>query len=121
MLRKTAGDRHRGLDAIIGRSTDPKMVAEMKAKKATIDSELAKELKDLEDEYRKRENQIAREVQSKTMDREADQQALLQERQIEEKREIFTKFLPDSMMEEINDQMAGLEREELKKYKAEQE
>jgi len=53
------------------------------------------------------------------MDREAEQIAIIQERQIQEKQEIFSRFLPDQMMTDIYDSMASEERDELKKYQDE--
>jgi len=44
----------------------------MIAKKAKLDEELQKGLTTLENEYRKREGEVQREVQGKTMDREAE-------------------------------------------------
>jgi len=72
LLKQQAEDRKRGLDAIIGRSTDQKVVKEMISKKGDIDSQLATEINALEEEYRKKEGLVTREVQGKTMDRETD-------------------------------------------------
>jgi len=47
-LKQQAEDRKRGLDAIIGRSTDQKVVKEMVQKKAGIDGQLATDLEALE-------------------------------------------------------------------------
>jgi hypothetical protein len=119
MLRKQAEDRKRGIDAIISRTPDKKVTTDMIAKKAKLDEDLQKGLAELENEYRKREGVVQREVQGKTMDREAEQIAIIQERQIEEKQEIFTRFLPDQMMTDIYDSMAAEERDELKAYQEE--
>jgi hypothetical protein len=94
---------------------------EMIAKKAKMDEDLKTGLAALDNEYRKREGLVQREVQGKTMDREAEQIAIIQERQIEEKQEIFTRFLPDQMMTDIYDSMAAEERDELKAYQGELE
>lgn len=72
LLKQQAEDRKRGLDAIIGRSTDQKVVKEMISKKGDIDNQLATEVNALEEEYRKKEGLVTREVQGKTMDRETD-------------------------------------------------
>jgi hypothetical protein len=100
-LKQQAEDRKRGLDAIIGRSTDQKVVKEMVQKKAGIDGQLATDLEALEEEYRKKEGLATRDVQGKTMDREADQIGRIQEEQNAEKREIFERFLPEAMMEDV--------------------
>ena len=59
-----------------------------------IEEELKKSLGGMEDEYRHKEAQIAREVQAATMDREKDTIGRVQERQISEKEEIFSTLLP---------------------------
>jgi hypothetical protein len=62
LLKQQAEDRKRGLDAIIGRSTDQKVVKEMISKKGDIDGQLATDLDALEEEYRKKEGLVTREV-----------------------------------------------------------
>lgn len=41
-------------------------------KKASIDGQLEKDLAALEEEYRKKEGTVTRDIQGKTMDRESD-------------------------------------------------
>lgn len=60
--RKTAEDRKRGLDAIIGRSADQKTVKEMVQKKAAVDQDLEKALQEIADFYRKQEHLVTRDV-----------------------------------------------------------
>jgi hypothetical protein len=116
-LKQQAEDRKRGLDAIIGRSTDQKVVKEMVQKKAGIDGQLATDLEALEEEYRKKEGLATRDVQGKTMDREADQIGRIQEEQNAEKREIFERFLPEAMMEDVLAAAEQEDREAMAKYK----
>jgi len=117
LLKQQAEDRKRGLDAIIGRSTDQKVVKEMVQKKAGIDGQLATDLEALEEEYRKKEGLATRDVQGKTMDREADQIGRIQEEQNAEKREIFERFLPEAMMEDVLAAAEQEDREAMAKYK----
>lgn len=116
-MKQQAEDRKRGLDAIIGRSTDQKVVKEMVQKKAGIDGQLATDLEALEEEYRKKEGLATRDVQGKTMDREADQIGRIQEEQNAEKREIFERFLPEAMMEDVLAAAEQEDREAMAKYK----
>ena len=62
LLKQQAEDRKRGLDAIIGRSADQKVVKEMIAKKGEIEGKLGKDIEDLEEEYRKKEGSLTRDV-----------------------------------------------------------
>jgi len=62
LLKQQAEDRKRGLDAIIGRSADQKVVKEMIAKKGEIEGSLQKDLDALEAEYRKKEGKLTRDV-----------------------------------------------------------
>jgi len=117
LLKQQAEDRKRGLDAIIGRSTDQKVVKEMVQKKAGFDGQLATDLEALEEEYRKKEGLATRDVQGKTMDREADQIGRIQEEQNAEKREIFERFLPEAMMEDVLAAAEQEDREAMAKYK----
>lgn len=58
-----------------------------------------------------------RDVQGKTMDREADQIGRIQEEQNAEKREIFERFLPEAMMEDVLAAAEQEDREAMAKYK----
>jgi len=71
----------------------------------------------LEEEYRKKEGTITREVQGKTMDRESDQIGVIQEQQNAEKRAIFERFLPNAMMDDVLDAAEAEDRAEMIKYK----
>lgn len=117
LLKQQAEDRKRGLDAIIGRSADQKVVKEMIAKKGEIEGSLQKDLDNLEAEYRKKEGTLTRDVQGKTMDREQDQIGVIQEQQNAEKKEIFLRFLPDAMMGDILEAAEEEDRIEMLKYK----
>ena len=58
----------------------------------------------------RKEAQITKEVQKRCQDREVSYIADLQEKQIEEKQEIFSQCLPDSLMTELNAQMGEEDR-----------
>lgn len=117
VLKKNAEDRERGLEAIISRAIDPKVIAEMEAKKAAINVELDAELAEIERDYSEQENAIHREIQSRTMDREVDCMERLQRDQLGEKREIFNKYLPDNLMQGIYDSLDREENEEMAAYR----
>ena len=125
-LRKNAADRKRGIDAIISRTHEPTELKKLEQKKADIDNKLEKDIGDIEVEYMRKEAQITKEVQKRCQDREVSFIADLQEKQIQEKQEIFSQHLPDSLLTELNAQMgeedrkAMLElREQLEKQNAE--
>ena len=65
-LRKAADDRKRGIDAIISRLNEPAEVAKYEKKKAEIDAKLEDDLRDIENDYARKEAKIMREVQERT-------------------------------------------------------
>ena len=65
-LRKAADDRKRGIDAIISRLNEPAEVAKYEKKKADIDAKLEDDLRDIENDYARKEAKIMREVQERT-------------------------------------------------------
>ena len=116
-LRKNAADRKRGIDAIISRTHEPTELAKLEQRKKDIDSKLDKELLDIENEYMRKEAQITRDVQKRCQDREVSYIADLQEKQIQEKQEIFSQYLPDSLMTQLNAQMGEEDRKAMEELR----
>jgi hypothetical protein len=109
-VRKGTADKKRGIDAIISRTIDQGQIADLKKQKDKLDLEMNQEIEEIEETYRKKEAQITREVQERTADREAMKIEELSNRQIDEKREIFEHFLPESMMTTLNQKLGDQER-----------
>ena len=116
-LRKNAADRKRGIDAIISRTHEPTELKKLEQKKADIDSKLEKDIGDIEVEYMRKEAQITKEVQKRCQDREVSFIADLQEKQIQEKQEIFSQHLPDSLLTELNAQMGEEDRKAMQELR----
>lgn len=116
-LRKNAADRKRGIDAIISRTHEPTELAKLEQRKKDIDSKLDKELLDIENDYMRKEAQITRDVQKRCQDREVSFIADLQEKQIQEKQEIFTQYLPDSLLTNLNAQMGEEDRKAMEELR----
>ena len=98
LARKNNHDRKRGLDALISRTIDPVERIRMQKIKDQCDKELEKELEDIEKEYQKMEADITVRIQKKSLDRENECVAKLQEEQLKEKNLIFETLLPQSML-----------------------
>jgi hypothetical protein len=94
LARKNNHDRKRGLDALISRTIDPVERIRMQKIKDQCDKELDKELEDIEKEYQKMEADITVRIQKKSLDRENECVAKLQEEQLKEKNLIFETLLP---------------------------
>lgn len=62
VLRKTAHDRKRGIDAIISRTNEPTQVAKLEEQKTKIDAQLDKDLLEIENNFMRKEGLITREV-----------------------------------------------------------
>jgi len=116
-LRKNAADRKRGIDAIISRTHEPTELKKLEQKKADIDSKLEKDISDIEVEFMRKEAQITKEVQKRCQDREVSFIADLQEKQIQEKQEIFSQHLPDSLLTELNAQMSEEDRKAMQELR----
>merc|ERR1719438_228561 len=116
-LRKNAADRKRGIDAIISRTHEPTELKKLEQKKADIDSKLEKDISDIEVEFMRKEAQITKEVQKRCQDREVSFIADLQEKQIQEKQEIFSQHLPDSLLTELNAQMSEENRKAMQELR----
>lgn len=116
-LRKNAADRKRGIDAIISRTHEPTELKKLEQKKADIDNKLEKDIGDIEVEYMRKEAQITKEVQKRCQDREVSFIADLQEKQIQEKQEIFSQHLPDSLLTELNAQMGEEDRKAMQELR----
>lgn len=71
VIRKAAEDRCRGLDAIISTTDDQKRLKELTQRKKVVMNDLDKEINLIEDDFRKRETKKVREIQGRSMDREA--------------------------------------------------
>ena len=87
LARKNNHDRKRGLDALISRTIDPVERIRMQKIKDQCDKELEKE-------YQKMEADITVRIQKKSLDRENECVAKLQEEQLKEKNLIFETLLP---------------------------
>ena len=99
--RKAAKDRKAGLEALATREDDPGKKQNYQNKIVDVDKQLEKELGDLDDEYIKQENKIQRQIQQRTQDREVRSIEKLQNQQLEEKNEIFEKYLPNTLLGEM--------------------
>ena len=126
-MRKGAADRKKGIDAIIARTHEPTELEKLEQRKKEIDSKLEKDLADIENEYIKKEGMINHEVQKRNQQREVDYIQELQQKQLEEKQEIFMTYLPNSLMTNLITQMKEEDikamqalREQLEKQNAEQ-
>ena len=65
----------------------------------------------------RKEAQITKEVQKRCQDREVSFIADLQEKQIQEKQEIFSQHLPDSLLTELNAQMGEEDRKAMQELR----
>lgn len=79
-VRQGGADRKKGIDALISRTIDEGEVQRLEALKKTIDGEIDKEIKDLEEHYRKAEQDITRHVQERCQNREVAKIDELQQR-----------------------------------------
>ena len=68
--RKAAKDRKAGLEGLVAREVDPGKKQNYQNQIAEVDKQLEKELSDLDDEYKKQEGKIQRQIQQRTQDRE---------------------------------------------------
>jgi len=116
-LRKNAADRKRGIDAIISRTHEPAELAKLEQKKKDIDNKLDRELLEIENDFMKKEGQIKRDVQIRCQAREVKYIEELNDKQIEEKQEVFLKHLPDSLMTQLNGQMGEEDRKAMAELK----
>lgn len=81
-----------------------------------------KALHDLENSFRLKEQALDREVSERYYDLESQKLQWLKEEQLKEKREIMDKYLPmDSVIRDINREIAEEEERELQEFKREQE
>ena len=117
LARKNNHDRKRGLDALISRTIDPVERIRMQKIKDQCDKELEKELEDIEKEYQKMEADITVRIQKKSLDRENECVAKLQEEQLKEKNLIFETLLPQSMLNVFLKENVDEERIELEKLR----
>lgn len=117
LARKNNHDRKRGIDAILSRVMDPKERQRLEAQKEKCDVELAKEIENIEQEYVKMEQDITVRIQKKSLDRENEKVAQLQEEQLKEKNLIFAKLLPESMLNNFLKDNADEERIEVEKLR----
>jgi len=117
LARKNNHDRKRGIDAIISRVTNQSEKKRLEAAKAQCDQELEKEIRDIENEYVKLEADVAVRIQRKSLDRENERVAQLQEEQLKEKQLIFEKLLPESMLHTFIKGTANEELIELEKLR----
>ena len=116
-IRKQCKDRTKGIDALISRTIDDGEVAKLEAQKKDIEIQMQKEIKELEDEYKKTEASITKDVQKRCQDREVNMIEQLQQRQIEEKKKIFQHYLPDSLMTTLHDKLGEQERKEIEQLR----
>ncbi len=75
----------------------------------------------VEDEFRKREAKKVKEIQGRSMDREAVTLNKMSDLQFKEKREIFEIFLPDTLMKDIYEELGKKEHEDMEMYMRELE
>jgi hypothetical protein len=119
VLRKNLEDRKRGLMAIIQRTDDPAQVRELQQRMKNIEAETTREINKLETEFVKAETRKTRDIQERSMDRETRALQEMSEMHMEEKRQIFESYLPDSLMKDIYAQLAQKEHEDMEIYKRE--
>ena len=110
-VRKQADDKSKGLKALLAREVNPEKQAEFQKKLDNIEIEKEKELTELDAEFLLQEGKITREVQKRTQDREVSNIEKLQNRQLEEKNNIFQKYLPNSL---VGDMVSALNEQEKK-------
>ena len=116
--RKTANDRKKGLEALLSRETDPEKKQKYQGQIDEINKGVDNELKELEDEYTKLEGKITREIQQRTQDREVSNIEKLQNTQLEEKDNIFQKYLPNTMLGEMVAELNEQEKKDIEELKA---
>jgi len=86
-----------------------------------VTEDLEKEINMIEENFRKREANKIREIQGRSMDREAVTLNQMSDLQFKEKREIFEIFLPDTLMKDIYEELGKKEREDMEVYMRELE
>ena len=116
-LRKAAEDRKRGIDALISREHEPSQLKKLENKKKEIDQKLEEDIAQVENDFARREAIIMRDVQKRTQDREVKYLAEITEKQREEKQEIFNQHLPDSLMAQLNEDMAEEDKKQMQVLK----
>ena len=116
MARKSADDRIKGIDVVISRTIDPKEIDRLQRLKKETDIDVNKELDDIENDFNKKEAKLTREVQGRTMEREAQALAQLTKHHQDEKKEIFEKYLPDELMRSFYNEFSKEENADLQKY-----
>lgn len=84
-----------------------------------IEAETSREINKLESEFVKAETRKTRDIQERNMDRETRALQEMSELHMEEKRQIFESYLPDSLMKDIYAQLAQKEQEDMEIYKKE--
>jgi len=118
LLKRQAADRGAGISAIIngGKATTAE-VSRLNRQKNELESNLKRALADNEAEYKKLENGLLKEVNARTIEREADSLDELTTEQLNERKEIFNKFLPDTLITDLNGRLDGKEAAELAAFK----
>jgi hypothetical protein len=105
--------------AIIQRTDDPAQVRELQQRMKNIEAETTREINKLESEFVKAETRKTRDIQEHNMDRETRALQEMSELHMQEKRQIFESYLPDSLMKDIYAQLAQKEQDDMEIYKKE--
>lgn len=119
VLRKNCEDRKRGLMAIIQRTDDPAQVKVLQQRMKSVEEEMIREVNKVESDFVKAETRKTRDVQERNMDRETQAIQEMSELHMEEKRQIFESYLPDSLMKDIYAELAQKEQDDMEIYKRE--
>jgi hypothetical protein len=82
---------------------------------------MTRDVNKLETDFVAAETKKTREIQERSMDRETKALQEMSEMHFEEKKIIFEKYLPDSLMKDLFDELSAKEREDMDLYKKELE
>lgn len=119
VLKKNMTDRQRGIDAILNRCNDYKAIQELKMRRERLQEEFMQAFIKLENDFVQIETRKMREIQARSMDRETKAIQDMNEAHFNEKKQIFEKYLPDSLIKDLFDEVRARDQEDLRLYQKE--
>lgn len=112
-IEKQYGDKLKGIDALIETLPDGDEKNKLIKKRKSTEEDKKRELIETDLLYKKQEAQLTKDIQERCLDRENEAVERLQKDQLLEKRMIFHKYLPDSLVKDILNELTQEEEREL--------
>lgn len=105
LAKKQAHDKKVGFEAIInGEKATASEKNRLQSEIGYVEKDMQIEVRRLDMEYKEIEQNLVKEVHSRTIKREANVLDALQKEQIQERSEIFSKFLPETLIAGLNEE-----------------